>query len=69
MLLIETEKCLGCKFFKEGLLARCKNPRVIDLEPGGVFNYYYADIANCKCECRFFKVKTKITSFNRQTNG
>ena len=44
MLLIEMETCLGRKFFKEGLLARRKNPRIIDIEHGGVFNYYYTVI-------------------------
>ena len=58
MLLIETEECQECKFYEEGdEFNKCNEKNINDLEPGGVFNYYADDIANCKCECQFFKEK------------
>lgn len=54
MLLVETLECASCKFFEEGYdLAGCTNPNVLDLVPGGTFNYYYDDIANCTCKCGY----------------
>ena len=55
MLLIEVEECEKCEFIdatKE--LRRCKQENINNKEPGGVFNYYYGDIANCICSCTYF---------------
>ena len=61
MLLIETEKCQWCEFFKEENelhIHRCMKNLVRDEFPYGVFNYYYTDIINCKCQCQFFYEKS-----------
>ena len=58
MLLIETEKCQRCEFFEEGNeLRRCMENIIRDEFPDGVFNYYYTDVLNCKCQCQFFMKK------------
>ena len=59
MLLIETEKCKECGFYEEGDgdgLVRCRNHYINDGKPFGEFNYYYNDVLNCNCECRFFAI-------------
>ena len=57
MLLIETEKCKECGFYEEGdELCKCNSEDILDEFPDGVFNYYYTDVLNCKCECRFFAI-------------
>ncbi|MHB8904347.1 MAG: hypothetical protein ACYC40_04580 [Patescibacteria group bacterium] len=58
MLLVETEKCKDCKYFEEGdELCKCNSENITSEFPDGIFNHYYADILNCKCECQFFEEK------------
>ncbi len=60
MLLIQVEECEKCEFFeiKNSDIYKCNQETINNLEPGGVFNYYYGDIANCRCTCTYFsKVK------------
>ena len=57
MLLIETKECLYCKYYILGAeLIKCAN-KYCAYEKDGVFNYYWEDVINCKCECRFFEEK------------
>ncbi len=55
MLLIEVEECEKCEFFvMTEKLRRCKQENINNLKPGGEFDYYHGDIANCICSCTYF---------------
>ena len=57
MLLIEVKECPFCKYYILGAeLAKCTN-EYCTYEEDGVFNYYWEDVINCKCECQFFEEK------------
>ena len=58
MLLIETEKCFDCKYFEAGdEFYKCNYKYFQSEIADGVFNYFYADVLNCKCECQSFEEK------------